>query len=191
MQVHAINIKNNSLTFGKIYKDAEARYSDKQETIISNITKTMRQPLPQFNGQAAEDYYKSEKNYDFIVEPDANDTVSLRGYKNMRYKGIGVNKRILADEVVHIGQYDSSNLLNVDDIKNSLHEAKKSDALYTVLFLLLGLCISLIAFNEPLRKVFNKNKTPIETVDSIFSGTKSVFSDTISTAPKVLNSIKK
>ncbi len=170
MKVQPINIQNTKLNFGMLYK-TDTKYTNNQNAIINDIKKTMEEPLQQFNGQTAENFYKNKK-YDFIAEPDKNESVLLRGFKNLRSHGIGVNRELYADAVFTVGTFDLQNPLNVDDIKTSLKNAKKNDILTTITMLILGACISLIAFNQPIVKAIQKNNTPTELLDSISKNTK-------------------
>lgn len=192
MQIQAINNRNKQTNFGAVYQPSNVKWNKLQKPIVSSIQKALREPLQKFNGQTAEGFYKSNKNIDFMLESDTNNSVLVRGLKNVRSKIIGTEEIIQEESSFRIGSYDNyNNSFHVDDIEKSYKEDKRDNILSTANFLIVGLCIALVALNGPITKAIHKSKPSVESVDSISNKTKTVLSDTIKTVPKILKPIKK
>ena len=192
MQIQAINNRNKQTNFCAVYQPSNVKWNRLQKPIVSSIQKAMRKPLQKFNGQTAEGFYKSNKNIDFMLEPDTNNSILVRGLKNVRSKFVGKEHIIQEEDSFRIGVYNrNSKPFEIDDIEKGHKAAKKEDILTTVNMLLIGLCMALIAFNKPIMKVMHKSKPAVEVVDSISTNIKSVISDSIRVKPKVLEPIEK
>ena len=164
-------INNNQLSFSAIYAPKNVKFSPKQEKVCNTIKSAMREPLERFNGETAENFYKSQ-GYDFEIIPFSDDSVYLTGYRGMREIGVGTDRAHTYSNFANIGQYDSSSVFNIDDIADGIKEKNRSDRSLAAMFLMLPLaivtmCILSLFDNKSANKAQDVQKPLIENVDSI------------------------
>lgn len=123
-------INNNQLSFSAIYAPKNVKFSSKQEKVCNTIKSAMREPLVRFNGETAENFYKS-KGYDFEIIPFSDDSVYLTVYRGMREIGVGTDRAHTYSNFANIGQYDSLSEFNISDIANRIRE--KTEAIVHLL----------------------------------------------------------
>lgn len=186
MQIQAINT-NKNFGFGTIYRPKDVNFNESQESIADKIKAAMREPLPKFNGNTAEAFYKS-KGLDFEIEPHTKESVYLNAYTNMKEIGTGKDRSFTYSDFVNIGEYDKDSDFRVSDIETSLKIKLYNGAYLLAIFLAAVLAMCTIAFGRiKFTKHSPEGKPFTEFVDSIANKTQSIQKDIVKVQKAIIN----
>ena len=190
MKVQSIN---SSIGFHGIYQPKYIEWTQTQEPIVKDIKKALRESSPEFNGQTAEDFYKS-KGYDFKISPYTTKTVELTALYGLKEVGTGVDKEHTSLGSVSIGKYDGRVPFTVSDISKSFKDKRTQEMLFIPAVVMMGLAFLAAIFHKPINRTFEKVMPKTVVVDSI-AKTAGIKSDTTKIIndgkTKILNPVKK
>ena len=180
MQVQ--KIQNNSTSFGAVYRMSLIKFTPKQNEVIDEIVKTLREPMPELDNQTPEDYYKSKNGIDFSIDNNNqnDDSVFLKGVlgakdlKNKRRKAISYQNSF------DIGVYSPEHKFDINDIESGLsgYKQKERNIIKMALIPIIGIA-ALIGIYICKKPANPKTEPLIETMDSISSKAKTVLQDAV------------
>ena len=191
MQVSSINNYNNQPKFSALYKPQGVQYNEAQERIFKTIKETFQKKSSKFNGESAEDFYKSKEKLDFIIEPEQSDVLRVDAYKRLRERGIGIDKYHTYDSSFVVGRYNESNPFQLGDVDKSLKVYNVNQSAATISMLLLGLIpLTLLPWYTHQNKIKQESKPIVETVDTAVQTAKAKV-PAFDTVVNVLKKVKK
>jgi len=164
------------VSFGAIYQQRNVKWTIAQKQVISEIKKTLREPLPEFNGKTAENYYKS-KGLDFGLFQHNKKSVYLTACKRAKQVADGKNKKIIFSDSAGIGIYDKDTKFKVSDIKSLTYDKYFRGAAFSAIFAMLAITLSEAMFDNPISKFARKHIPYTEVTDSTADKTKSASPD--------------